>query len=397
MKGRWIVFPAGILIAITGFAWTGQEPDRPMPPRPPKEALAACESKAEGGACTVETPNGDRVTGRCRRGPRGETPLACVPSNGPGPEMGARFGSTETVPGSQVSTAGVLCSYIVSKTNKELALPSSAQWSCSATERKLTANGIPDHPAGQFPNPGNPNTIAVQNVHFTTALTPALRKGSPVPVKIAGYAINGIKFDPGTAQSCTENCGNHGEDPRGRWRIEALNQSYFDFGVDENNAHVQPDGSYHYHGVPTGLLKAAGNSGQKMTLVAWAVDGFPIYARYAYSVASNPGSAIRDLRSSYRLKSSPDAERPGIGIAPMGTFTQDYQYVAGSGDLDECNGRSGVTPEFPKSTYYYMLTESYPYVPRCVKGNPSATQEHEMPPPGMGRPSGGRLNGPPPR
>jgi hypothetical protein len=144
-------------------------------------------------------------------------------------------------------------------------------------------------------------------------------------------------------------------------------------------------------------LKAAGNSGQKMTLVAWAVDGFPIYARYAYSVASNPGSAIRDLRSSYRLKSSPDAERPGIGIAPMGTFTQDYQYVAGSGDLDECNGRSGVTPEFPKSTYYYMLTESYPYVPRCVKGNPSATQEHEMPPPGMGRPSGGRLNGPPPR
>jgi hypothetical protein len=64
MKGRWIVFPAGILIAITGFAWTGQEPDRPMPPRPPKEALAACESKAEGGACTVETSNGDRKWAR---------------------------------------------------------------------------------------------------------------------------------------------------------------------------------------------------------------------------------------------------------------------------------------------------------------------------------------------
>ena len=35
---------------------------------------------------------------------------------------------------------------------------------------------------------------------------------------------------------------------------------------------------------------------------------------------------------------------------PMGTFTSDYQYVANSGDLDECNGRTGVTPEYPAGT-----------------------------------------------
>ena len=36
--------------------------------------------------------------------------------------------------------------------------------------------------------------------------------------------------------------------------------------------------------------------------------------------------------------------------------------------LDECNGRHGVTPEFPKSIYHYYATDSYPYLQRCVKG-----------------------------
>ena len=53
----------------------------------------------------------------------------------------------------------------------------------------------------------------------------------------------------------------------------------------------------------------------------------------------------------------------------MGTFTQDYEYVAGSGsDLDECNGRNGVTPEFPEGIYHYYATNSFPFLQRCVKG-----------------------------
>ena len=52
----------------------------------------------------------------------------------------------------------------------------------------------------------------------------------------------------------------------------------------------------------------------------------------------------------------------------MGTFTQDYEYVAGSGDLDECNGRFGVTPEFPTGIYHYYITDTYPFIQRCVKG-----------------------------
>ena len=60
------------------------------------------------------------------------------------------------------------------------------------------------------------------------------------------------------------------------------------------------------------------------------------------------GSAIKELKSSYQLRSG---SRGGNGTdAPDGnydgTYIQDYEYVAGQGDLDECNGRTGVTPEY---------------------------------------------------
>jgi hypothetical protein len=137
--------------------------------------------------------------------------------------------------------------------------------------------------------------------------------------------------------------------------------------VDSNNAHVQPGGAYHYHGMPEGYI-AKLNKGQAMTLIGWAADGFPIYARYGYSVANDASSATKVMTGSYRLKTTPDAGRPATSLYPMGTFQQDYEYVAGSGDLDECNGRVGVTPEFPNGTYHYYATDTYPYLQRCVKG-----------------------------
>ena len=47
------------------------------------------------------------------------------------------------------------------------------------------------------------------------------------------------------------------------------------------------------------------------------------------------------------------------------------QVLAGLGDLDECNGRSGVTPEFPNGTYYYVISNSFPFIGRCLQGTPS--------------------------
>jgi hypothetical protein len=58
-----------------------------------------------------------------------------------------------------------------------------------------------------------------------------------------------------------------------------LGQTFFKWGTDTSNAHVQPNGMYHYHGIPEGLVTKLGNGNKAMTLIGWAADGFPIYAR----------------------------------------------------------------------------------------------------------------------
>ena len=41
-----------------------------------------------------------------------------------------------------------------------------------------------------------------------------------------------------------------------------------------------------------------------------------------------------------------------------GTFTRDYVYERGSGDLDECNGRFTVTKEYPEGIYAYFFNRT---------------------------------------
>src|SRR5262249_58639530 len=41
---------------------------------------------------------------------------------------------------------------------------------------------------------------------------------------------------------------------------------------------------------------------------------------------------------------------------PLGRYVQDYEYVAGFGDLDQYNGRYAVTPDYPNGTYAYFVT-----------------------------------------
>ena len=109
---------------------------------------------------------------------------------------------------------------------------------------------------------------------------------------------------------------------------------------------MQPDGVYHYHGMAEGLITRLGGSSARMTLIGWAADGFPVYARYGYTVANDATSPLKVMTGSYRLVTTVSATRPTSTTYAPGTFLQDWQYVAGSGDLDECNGRSGVAPEF---------------------------------------------------
>jgi len=261
-------------------------------------------------------------------------------------------------------------------------------WNSDGIDRILIGNGIPNHEVGTFPNINNPNTIREQNVNERFTLCPEIitENGLEVvgPALVIAYAINSVKFDPATTGTCNDSGECSLAQGQGNWNIEALGHDTFDIGADMNHAHVQPNGAYHYHGMPELLVDFLGNN-QGMTIVGWASDGFPVYARYGFSDPNDPNSSIKSLEPSYKLKSEPDPNRPNTLTAliggpsqetinpnspiPMGAFTQDYEYVVGLGDLDQCNGRYGVTPEFPEGIYYYVVTDDFPFFTRCLKGD----------------------------
>jgi hypothetical protein len=254
--------------------------------------------------------------------------------------------------------------------------------------RVIKSNGWPDHAPGAFPRRGNPNTLAAQSYSFRVPLKP---KAVPAPEQRGGWwwgiAINGVPFEPGTAETWNN-------DPRSGWRYEA-GTGFLNLGLDENNAHVQPNGSYHYHALPTGLVERLGGDGKTMLLVGWAADGFPIYTSWAYTDAKDAKSALRKMKSSYRLTpGARPAQEGGPGGNYDGRFMQDFEYVKDLGDLDECNGRTGVTPEFPDGTYYYCISSEFPFVPRMWRGTPDPSFSKGDRPPG-GRPGGGPQRQPP--
>ncbi|MEO1128411.1 MAG: YHYH protein [Planctomycetota bacterium] len=252
--------------------------------------------------------------------------------------------------------------------------------------RYITSNGIPNHETGRFPNRNNPNAISAQRHSYRVTLTPRQRAEATSMRGVFGIAVNGVPMDPGTAEWWQN-------DPQRGWNYDALSGK-IDLGVDDSNAHVQPTGTYHYHGIPTGLLEQlrAEQGADRMLLIGWAADGFPIYGPACHADAEDSESPLRDMQSSYRLKEGQRPASPdGPGGAHDGTFNADWEHVEGAGDLDECNGRFGVTPEFPEGTYYYVLTDEFPFIPRMFRGTPDESFVRRGPPPGRGNgPPGGR-------
>ncbi len=134
-------------------------------------------------------------------------------------------------------------------------------------------------------------------------------------------------------------------------------------------------------------------------IVGFLFDGYPIYGPFGYASAMSSTSGTTIMTSSYALSSTKVANRPyeftdsvTININALanmlghphsyyndstrqtldfgnGAYINDYIYTAGSGTLDECNGRYCVTPDYPNGTYAYFLTldaasgtPKYPYI-----------------------------------
>ena len=88
-------------------------------------------------------------------------------------------------------------------------------------------------------------------------------------------------------------------------------------------------------------------------VIGFAADGFPIFGPF---IADASGT-IRRVTSSYILKEGYRVSMDGEGAFPGGVydgkFRDDYEYVAGAGDLDECNGM------FYEGSYGYYATDSF--------------------------------------
>lgn len=138
--------------------------------------------------------------------------------------------------------------------------------------------------------------------------------------------------------------------------------------------HATPDGTYHYH-ADANCVRWSPAVGQAWNAYAWdttsaaahskiigfAFDGYPIYGTFGYG----PDGGVKEMTSSYSLKSGKSGAG---GIA-------DYDYIAGLGDLDACNGKWTVTPEYPEGTYAYFSTRhnglganGFPYFLNCYHG-----------------------------
>lgn len=239
--------------------------------------------------------------------------------------------------------------------------------------RRIRANGLPNHGTGRFPNAHNPNTISAQSYDFSLPVRPE-RADVFTPYDLPqpfGIAVNGVLFDPLANEFW------RGDRASG-WQYDALGGG-IDLGLDTSNAHVQPTGAYHYHGVPTGLASSL-PSRRHGPLVGWAGDGFPIYLARGYRKATDPSSGVVALTPSYALRRGTRAGGPGGDYD--GTYVQDWRFVRGRGDLDKANGRYGVTPEYPKGTYYYVLTDAFPMIPRRFAGTLAPSFARTGPPAG---------------
>jgi len=243
----------------------------------------------------------------------------------------------------------------------------------------MKTNSLPNHETGRFPNEGNPNSISAQKLTYEFPITPKLT-GESKWAREPGIALNGVKFEPETAERFVCETGEV-------YKIEAI-QDLVNLGLDHNLAHVQPTGAYHYHGVPKDLIEKF-DTGEDILLIGYAKDGFPMY--YSKSGQFKPSyMLIDDIRTgevcNYRNPMQ-NMKYNFYNTRPDGTFVSDWQYVPGAGQLDECNG---ITID---GQYGYFITNEYPFVSRCLKGEfkeerpqgPPPGQHRHGPPPGRGR------------
>jgi hypothetical protein len=215
----------------------------------------------------------------------------------------------------------------------------------------------------------NPNNPVAQNYTIRFPKTPTQQTGTKTTVPSGGgigLAVDGVLFyGCKSADSYKSSTNSNGGTGDGKWHCDAWYNEQTTMDTS-GNAHSDGSGKYHYHAIPRRLYTYPSTA--HSPIIGFAIDGYPIYGPYGYSTATSSTSAVTRMTSSYQLRSISTRTSDPFGNVttpagpnvsatfPLGMYTEDYQYVSGSGDLDDMNGRYCVTPDYPSGTYAYFLT-----------------------------------------
>ncbi|MBO2009061.1 YHYH protein [Hymenobacter negativus] len=269
----------------------------------------------------------------------------------------------------------------------------------SATAVYVNCSGIPAYVIGPYLD-NNPSLATNRQNLFKLPLTPRPNTGVARAVTGGniGVLINGVPIYNYADGMSYQN--------QGVWRQNAV--VFERGGFDCSKGHPAPvflttpgpgvtpvGGNYHHHQNPSAfniatvplstvcnIYLADGlyvpDSTRHAPLIGFAFDGYPIYGGYGYT---NPlaVSAIKRMVPSFRKRnitarttlpngSAASQVGPTLAAQALGSYFEDYEQVAGLGNLDDHNGRFCVTPEYPQGTYAYFATidrdgnSVFPYV-----------------------------------
>jgi hypothetical protein len=187
------------------------------------------------------------------------------------------------------------------------------------------------------------------------------------------YANEGMTFDPAFAHQAMTNHHYHANAPAVRHAL---------------GDHVNFDSVTKLYSESTAPVT------RHSPIIGWLADGLPVYGPYGYSSPLDPTSGVRRMTSGYVLRDGAygttplattgrtslpawaaraqgrsatlpaSVQGPAVGgDYALGHFIEDYDYLGDLGrtqgvdfDLNECNVRYCVTPEFPNGTYAYFVT-----------------------------------------
>jgi hypothetical protein len=194
--------------------------------------------------------------------------------------------------------------------------------------------------ANQYDPPAGPRTLSFRIPRHPE---PADPRQAHAPLGVIGVFVTGVPiYNPiGTASYRDQNI----------WHLDAVAASRA--GTSQLVSALQANSSRH------------------SPVIGFALDGYPIYGPYGW----DPDGNVKRMRSSYRLRAMakrdvlpdgtllmPGQEGPDVGSEfPLGMFAEDYEFVPGSGELDEHNARRVRTPEYPDGVYAYFLS-AWPYM-----------------------------------